>query len=323
VALESSQLADAAEKFAASAASIARSLDDIASHVLEMADESRTLSDLSADEKDSFFLRMEQGCSAILARLSLCAKAEDATRITSRSLSETIGRMRGSIEEIQAIEIQMLRMGLNASIRAAHTGAEGDALSVLAGTMQQVTFESRQRSESLVEALDSMSEAAGRLSRGGPAPAGERGGQEDCMEGMRMAIAELHSSTERGFAEIVHIIARGARLREDLSATRTSFSVGALFAEAVSRARGMLQEIGESHRSGLPPDGAETPEQGLADFAEHYTMQAERDVHEGATRAAAWAAPLAVPAEPVAVLAERSESPPKEAGEFGENVELF
>ena len=317
VALQSSQLADAAEKFAGSAASIARSLDDIATHVLEMADESRTLSGLSADEKDSFFLQMEQGCTAILARLGLCAKAEAATQVTSGSLSETIGRMRRSIEEIQAIEIQMLRMGLNASIRAAHTGAEGDALSVLAGTMQQVASESRQRSESLVEALGSMSEAATRLSRqGGPSPAGERGSQDGCVEGMRIAVAELHSSSERGFAQIVHIIACGARLREDLSATRKSFSVDALFAEAVGRARGMLKEMGESDQSGLSGDGSETLERGLADFARHYTMQAERDVHEGVTKAVAGAAP-------VAVLAEQSGSPPKEADEFGENVELF
>jgi hypothetical protein len=317
LALQSSQLADAAEKFAASVASIAHSLDDIATHVLGMADESRTLAGLSADEKDSFFLQMEQGCSAILANLGLCAKAEAATLVTSGNLSETIGRMQGSIEEIQAIEIQMQRMGLNAGIRAAHIGAAGDALSVLAGTMQQLAFESRQRSESLAEALGSMSEAATRLSgQGGPAPASERGSQDGCLEGMRIAVAELHSSSERSCAQISQIIACGARLSEDLSATRQSFSVGALFAEAVSRARRMLKEIGEKNQSGLSCDGTEALERGLADFARHYTMQAERDVHEGVTKAVVGTAP-------VAVRAEQSEFPPEEAAELGENVEFF
>src|ERR1039457_842856 len=101
-----------------------------------------------------------------------------------------------------------------------------------------------------------MSEVATRLSgQGGAAAAGGGGRQDGCLEGLRLSVAEMHSSSERSFAQIAQIIACGARLREDLSATRESFSVGALFAEAVSRARGMLQEIGEQNASGLPGDG--------------------------------------------------------------------
>jgi hypothetical protein len=54
----------------------------------------------------------------------------------------------------------------------------------------------------------------------------------------------------------------------------------------------------------------------LADFARHYTMQAERDVHEGVARAMAGAASAAAPAPPSAF-------PPGEAAELGENVEFF
>jgi hypothetical protein len=67
VALQSMQLADAGAKFADSAASVVRNMDDIARHVLEMADESRALSGLSADETTSFLLQMEGICTAILA----------------------------------------------------------------------------------------------------------------------------------------------------------------------------------------------------------------------------------------------------------------
>jgi methyl-accepting chemotaxis protein len=315
VTLQSLQLADAAEKFAASAASIAHSLDDIATHVLEMADETRMLSGLSADEKNSFFLQMEQGCSVILSSLRLCAKAEAAARVTSGGLSETIGRMRGAIEEIQGIEIQMKRMGMNARIQAAQTGAAGDALGVLAGSIQKLAFESGQRSESLLEALCSMSEAATRLSgQGKSTSANESESQDGYLEAMRVAVAELHSN-ERSFAQIAQIVACGTRLREDICAARQSFSVGAVFAEGISRARTMLKEIGETNQSGLPRDATEASGR-LADFAAHYTMQAERDVHEGITKAAVGAAH-------VAARAEQSEFPPKKAEELGENVEFF
>jgi methyl-accepting chemotaxis protein len=309
LALQSSQLADAGQKFAASAASVAHNLDDIAMHVLEMAGESRKLSGLSEDEKNSFFLQMEQGCATILASLSRCADAEAATQVTGGGLGETIGRMHGAIEEIRAIEIQMQRMALNASIRAAHIGASGDALSVLAGSMQQRALESRQRSESLLETLGSMSETATRLSRqGGSASASEDSNPDRCFEELRVAVEDLHSSSERSFAQIGQIIACGARLREDLSATRESFTVGALFAEAVTHAQAMLKAIGEKNPSALSPDRRDVLDLRLADFAVHYTMQAERDVHAGITKAVVEAAPVAVGAE---------------AEELGENVEFF
>ena len=102
-----------------------------------------------------------------------------------------------------------------------------------------------------------------------------------------------------------------AGLREDLSATRQGFAVGALFAEAVSRARGMLQEVGERNPSPLPLDGSPAPDYGLHDFATNYTMQSEHDVHDvhqGFTVAAP-------PGQP--------DSPSIDAGELGENVEFF
>jgi methyl-accepting chemotaxis protein len=313
LALESSQLADAGEKFAASVASVGRSLDEIAALVREMADESRTLSGLSEDEKNSFFLEMERGCTAILGSLSHCASAEAATQASSDGLAETIAQMRGSIDEIQAVEIHMRRMALNASIRAAHIGAPGDALGVLAGSLQDLAADCGQRAGLLVEALGSINDAATRLSgHGGPAITTEGDGS---VEDMRTAAVELHSSSERSFAQIAQVIARGAHLREELLATRDSFSVGVLFAETVGRARGMLNKIKEDDPCVSLRQGSERAERDLADFARHYTMQAERDVHEGVANAVAGVANAAA-------RAEREETP-AETGELGDNVELF
>jgi hypothetical protein len=286
LALQSSQLADAGERFATSVASVDRNLGDIATHVLEMAGESRMLSGLSGDEHTSFFLQIEKGCSEVLAGLSHCARAEASARATSAGLVETIGRMRESIEEIGALEIQMLRMAMNARIRAIHIGASGDALGVLAATMQELATESGQRSESLGDVLGSMSHAVTGLSGGGrPDLVTEGGGENGYLQEMRLAVDGLISANERSFARIAQIIDRGAHLGEDLSLARKGFSVGVLFAEAVARAQGMLKEIGPKNRSSLTDDGVEAP--GLANFAMHYTMQAERDVYEDVTKAVA------------------------------------
>ena len=75
----------------------------------------------------------------------------------------------------------------------------------------------------------------------------------------------------------------------------------------VSRARGMLQEIGERNPSPLPLDGSPAPDNGCNDFATNYTMQSELDV-QGLT--------LTAPAE-------QPDCPTTEAGELGENVEFL
>jgi hypothetical protein len=283
LALQSAQLADAAERFAASVASVANNLDDIATQIVEAAAESRSLSGSSEDQRNTFFLQMEHGCIAILGDLRHLKDADSATLITSSGLHQTIARMRGSIEDIQATEIQMHRMALNASIRASDIGAPGDALGFLAGSMLDGASESRQRSESLQEALGSMSEATLRLAGQNGTDVADRSARHDAvLSGVVTAVAGLHSSGERSIVQIAAIIAAGTQLRESLSATRDGFSVGGAFDEAVSRARGMLKEIApkeieEKTQSGLSHD-AETPEVGMADFAMHYTMQSELDV---------------------------------------------
>jgi hypothetical protein len=69
LALQCSQLEDAAEKFAASVAAVAHSLDDISTHIKDMAEESQEFSGPPADEGNTFFLQMEHGCLSILSHL--------------------------------------------------------------------------------------------------------------------------------------------------------------------------------------------------------------------------------------------------------------
>lgn len=225
LALQSSQMADAGEKFASSAASVTHSLDVIVQHVEDMAGECRTLTGRAGGDC-SFLLEMERGCTAILDGLSECAEAERAMIVTSAGLAESMDQMRGALKEIRAIEIQIQRMALNAGIRATLIGASGDALCVLAGSMRELARESERRSERLGESLNSMTQAVNRLcGQDESAPVIEGGG----VDGMRTAISEWHSSGERSFAQISQIVTLSADLCSEVSATRCGFSVGLLF----------------------------------------------------------------------------------------------
>jgi hypothetical protein len=317
LALQSAQLADADKKFRASVESVERNLEGIARHVLEMADESRALSGLRGDGNGSFFLPMEQDCGAILISLDQTSNVESATRSTRMGLAENIGQMSGPIQEILQIETKMRRMALNARISAFHLGVDGSALDVLAGSVQQLASECRERSELLVASLGSMSVAAtGSHGDDERYTGGVPGNGSGCMDELRLAVANLHSATERSFALIAQIVAHGDCLAKDLVSTRKDFSVGSLFAEAVTRARGSMKEIGEKTQRGLSNDESEESESGMADFMSLYTMQSEVDVHEEITNAATGAAP-------VAVMIECQISSPEEVDELGDNVEFF
>jgi len=316
LALQSSQLADAGDKFAASVASVAQSLDDVASNVVQMAEETQTLSGHSKGETDSFFLQLEQGCNVLLVGLVHSTEAEIATQHASESLSKTFERMRGPIQQIQEIEIQMHRMALNARIRAAQIGAAGRAIDVLAGAVQKLAFECRERSELLVETLGSVSRAgAHSAARIEPGSVSMPADHTAAADEMRAAIAELHSSSERSYTLITEVFDRGDHLEQDLAATRRDFTVGSLFAHGVSAARGALKEIQQDILSDWTSHGIDSMEPDLADLAKHYTMQAERDVHDGVTVAA-------LPAS-VRATSETPDSPAGEAGEMGDNVEFF
>jgi hypothetical protein len=120
---------------------------------------------------------------------------------------------------------------MNARISPAHLGSAGGALDVLAGSVQQLAVECKERSGVLVEVLRLMSDAAIRLSgQADSETGGEPTGQNGPVGEMRLAVADLHSSSERSFAQISQIVVRSSRLGEDLSAARKSLSVGALFA---------------------------------------------------------------------------------------------
>jgi len=311
--LQSAQLADAAEKFAASVMTVERNLEEIANHVLGMAHESRALAGLNKDEKGSIFLPMEQDCGAILTSLRRTADSEAATRAARKGLEGTIGEMRGPIQEIQKIELQMRRVALNARISAFHLGNTGSALEVLAGSVQQLASECRERSES----LGSMSEAATRSSLDcGLDPADISAKEDVSIAELRQAVEELHASTERSFAQIVQIVAHGDSLAGDLVSTRKGFSVGSLFAGAVKRVRGSMKLIGEQAQAGLAHQAGDEQEPGLAEFVSHYTMQAERDVHEGVTREVTGLAY-------VVGTTEVQNSQLGGADELGDNVEFF
>jgi hypothetical protein len=304
--LQCSQLSSAEQLFAASVDRIGQDLASIAERVGGMADASQTLLGSSANEHESFFLQIEGRFTAILRIAGACAQAESETGATLAGLEETVRRMRESVDDVRQIESRIRRIAINAMIRVLEIGAQGNALNVIAETMQNLARDSSTVTTEVTGALDTITNAANRLSR-----INERS-DTDTLSEMRDAISEVHSSNENSFRRLNQITALSSRLSEEIQSVRGGFSAGTVFAETIGRARRALEEFGG--RAGLAGEDLEaSAEHHLDDLAVRYTTDAEREVH-----AALISGSTASPASPVVRPA-----PPGGEDELGDNVELF
>ena len=323
LALQSSQLSEAARVFASSVQAMERDLDNIAARVKDMAETSRQLMGISADDHGSFFLRMEGQFTAILKMLSNSSTAHAGMESTAGVLEETVGAMGRSVAEIRGVEIRIRRIATNATIQAAHLGPAGDALSVIAGVMQNLALESNTNTEDVGQALDAMGEAARRVS-GDPGRAASAGASanDDITREMGTVVVELHSSSESAFSRVNQIAALGTQLAGDIEAVRGGFSAGELFAQIVAQARGDLETIAAQAGEGAEAVSAEM----LESHAKRYTMQMERDVHQavaqGSTIDASAPAEALLATQPVA-QADSLPTIVSKDGDLGDNVELF
>lgn len=313
LALQSSQLAVAAETFASSVGGMERDLTSIAVLAEGMPGASRALLGISADDQDSFFLRMEGHFTSILKMLGTCAAAQAEMGSTAAGLDQTIAQMRDSVAAIRGIEILIQRVAINATVRAAHLGAAGSSLNAIAEAMQRLALDANTNTEDVAGTLDAIRDAAARVSGGsGRAEYDAETGTGAIAGEMQRAVLELHSSSERSVSRVQQIAGSGARLAQDIGAVRGSLSAGRLFADVVNRARTELARIGGQAGLGSLECAGVVPTRQLERLAENYTMQRERDVHQSV------AGGSAIVATPTG-----ESRPALEDGEWGDNVELF
>jgi hypothetical protein len=248
-----------------------------------------------------------------LTSLNQTAINGSLTRDAQQGLRQIIAQMHEPIHEIQKLELEMRRIALNAQISACTLGSAGIALDVLAGSVQQLASECRDRSESL--SSTSWAVNGERRKQEHDSSGGARA-TDSTMQELRLAIEDMHSSSQRGFGLIQQIVARGESLAAELVAAHDGFSAGRLFAKAIQGVQGAMADIEENAKSGISQAGTNEPKTVYAELANHYTMKAERDVHDALTRENAASVQEVT-------LGKESAASVEEVDELGGSVEFF
>jgi hypothetical protein len=302
--LQSSQLASAEHAFRSSVMRMQRALVDIGVQVRDMAESGGSFLASGCHDRESFFQEMESYCTPILEAIGICNRDSMQIGTVAADLTRSMGQMREALTEIEEIELQIQRIALNASIRAAQIDEAGSALNTIADAMSRLVAESRGNTREAIGALDAMSGALDGLS--GPH---NRCNGDDALTEFRSATAALRDSGIGSTSRMERIAILGSTLDASIQTVLREFRVGDRMTAAVAKGRAALDRVsaGESADSGTDPETAEQ----LQEFATRYTMQSERKVHE------------AVAGSPVTTAEEKHPVLAVGGDDLGDNVEFF
>lgn len=302
--LEGLQLASAGDTFTRSVDRLWHDLGSISTFVSGMSSHGQAL--IAGCGNDSaFFLEMQHCLDAIAEAVASHRSAEANTTRAAHALATTLQAMNEAAAEIRELDVQMLRVALNANIRAAHLGSRGDTLAILASALQDLAARAQERSQQAVLALDTMGSAVALL-----VSHPEQEDTDTLKLQMRSTMEALKQTSEEGATKLVEIAASAAKLAEGIAAARDAFHAGELFAQTVPHCVTQLQQIASMAATCVHTTIETSSSAALETFARRYTMQSERDIHASATEPYDAVTPL-----PLLVAAGDAD--------LGDNVELF
>ena len=310
--LQRQQLLGAGEAFKASVQRVIQELEQIASRGRAMGEETTALlGPVAEDQPTSFFGEMESCFAGVLAGVAHCAALNEEAALAVAELEHTIASLTGCVHDIRTTTLEINHLALNSTIQAEHLGAVGVPLGVVAGALQTLHVDARERTSETEESLAVLGRAV--LSMKQPVaeqdstamPSGSAG---DIGE-LRARIDELHLSSGDSVRCRERIRGAAAQLYADVQTASDSFNIGVLVEETLARSCGLLQSIIAESAS-----GTSDADFGLEHLAAQYTMSAERDVHEKATTKS-MSEPSPEDSASMATAAIPSD--------LGENVELF
>ncbi len=324
--IQEAQLVIARDKLTQAVRAIIDNLKSIARDILAISQQVQELAGDANRQGNSFLVELEEYLAAVTAGLNLYGAARQDLGELMAAVVPAIGDMARFLLDIERIEIAIERIALNACIKAAHLGEEGDVLGVLAEATQSLVGETRQQTQAVAASLRSIKAAAQQLSAGqGAAGAPAEIDVDALVLNLGEVLQALSSLNENVILNLTLMDQKGKSLAADLTKAGEEITVGDYAGEAIDQVIAGIRELGGRFRGLLPEKYRLTPlsNEELAGLKAQYTMMDERLVHD---RTLISPPPAAIKGMVVAghdagqttVATEI-----KDDGDLGDNVELF
>ncbi|GAB4262501.1 coiled-coil domain-containing protein [Deferrisoma sp.] len=288
LALEIAQMDEALDAYAAALEAVGREFDEIA----EAAAGLRTsLEGLQAGSGGDAV----GGGGDLTAHLEALRASRDEVAGILRQAASEAEALTGQVDTIEDVVSDLDLIALNAIIQAARAGREGRTLAVIATEIQREAAKAGGVGRGVAHALRRLGEASASLRQSQDGDDGLEGfaGLPQRLEGAARALEAIRREAETELGACL------GRLDETLAEARRD-SPAAWVRDEVASARREMASLLETLRAAVPP-GVAGPGDLVDRVQRDYTMATQRRVHEEVVGGAA----------------------DEEAGEFGDNVELF
>jgi hypothetical protein len=172
--IEAAQLDRALDTMSVDAGSVRGALEDLALEAQTLVEAARSLA-AGAGTSHSFMEGLADRLSKAAALTAACDAARAPVENAVRSVDDTLGRLQDQTRELQEIVAGITLVGINAAVRSARFGSDGQALAVIAQDLRLYADRIVTEAKDLMEGFDVVTREAERLGRNGAGAATTRG----------------------------------------------------------------------------------------------------------------------------------------------------
>jgi hypothetical protein len=277
--LQAAQIKDAQREFDHDIGRIIGSLDAIHADATAVVAQGRSVFGGQEGEASSFLAVIKQTLAQASELIATCERSGKSVDDALSVVEDTLGKFRQAITGLTEAVVDIILIGMNASLRAGHLGVKGNAFVVIANELKATADLVSGGASRLKPVLDRIERSASNL-------------RELRVHGNPTQLAQLEPVILRALREI-----EGGNNRLGKLMTRLVHE-GAEFEGLMSSARGRMTALGQASAT-LPGiamrlDTASAVAEALSpapgdealfdDLFTHYTMERERDVHREVLR---------------------------------------
>ena len=271
--LQAMQLKDAERELQRDIGQIAHALSAILDDATSVVSQGRSLYGDESSDAQSFLARIRQILSHASTLIGTCESAGKSVDDALTLVEETLGKFRDAIAGLSEAVVDIILIGMNASLKAGHLGSKGNAFVVIANELKATADQLSAGAARLKPTLDGIETSANDLRalrvHGDPAQLSQLEPQ------VLHALREIEAGNERLGRLITRLIEEGAEFEGLMSSASQSMTGLGGSARALPDVGRRLDAAGTAAKTSL----AASDQAVLDDLFARYTMERERDVH--------------------------------------------
>jgi len=281
--LHAKQLSGSHLQLLSAAERVIKKLREIEGKVYDISREIANLLKIADGSEDTFLSEVKEGVSSVMSSLKENARANGELKRGIGSVAQAVNAMTAFVEEIEDIGLEIELIALNASVRAAHTGSEGQSLGVLAEAIRNLSENTHANTTFVSDSLKKIGAMAKDLgavtgeSGDGRVPEVEKMAGDmrlllDVFEGMNSRIIPLYTS----------LGAQAGTLGEGIGQTIGGITILERVDTMLRRVITALEAISSQAKEFFPASEGKEQEEYLREMEGLYTMEREREIQRHA-----------------------------------------